>query len=78
MRFFSLIFTIYLAMLGLTYGTYASLCSVQAEFFRLLFCFLLAAPGLHCCLWAFSSCSEQGLLFIAVCRFIIVVASLVV
>ena len=22
----------------------------------------LAAQGLHCCLWAFSSCGEQGLL----------------
>ena len=26
----------------------------------------LAALGLHCCTWAFSSCGEQGLLFIAV------------
>ena len=40
--------------------------------------FLLAALGLHCCARAFSSCDEQGLLFIAVHRFLIVVASLVV
>ena len=38
----------------------------------------LAALGLRCCARAFSSCSEQGLLFVAVCRFLIVVASLVV
>ena len=31
-------------------------------FFRCFFFFFfnLAALGLHCCLWAFSSCSEQG------------------
>ena len=38
----------------------------------------MAALGLHCCVQAFSSCSEQGLLFIAVCGLLIVVASLVV
>ena len=26
----------------------------------------MAVLGLHCCAWAFSSCSEQGLLFVAV------------
>ena len=36
----------------------------------------MTALGLHCCAWAFSSCDEQGLLFIAVCRLLIVVASL--
>ena len=36
----------------------------------------MAALGLCCCAWAFSSCSEQGLLFVAVCRLLIVVASL--
>ena len=40
--------------------------------------FFLAALGLHCCAWAFSSCGERGLLFIAAHRFLIVVASLVV
>ena len=34
--------------------------------------------GLHCCVWAFSSCSEQGLLFVAVHGLLIAVASLVV
>ena len=37
----------------------------------------LAVLSLHCCIWAFSSCSEWGLLFIAVLRFLIAVASLV-
>ena len=37
----------------------------------------MAALGLHCCVWAFSSCSERGLLLVTVCRLLIVVASLV-
>ena len=37
----------------------------------------LAALGLHCCEWAFSSCGEQGLLFIVVHGLLIAVASLV-
>ena len=37
----------------------------------------LASLGLHCCTWAFSSCSEWGLLFIAMHRLLITVASLV-
>ena len=31
-----------------------------------LFILFLAALGLRCCAWAFSSCGEQGLLFVAV------------
>ena len=31
-----------------------------------LFCLFLAALGLRCCTRAFSSCGEQGLLFVAV------------
>ena len=38
----------------------------------------LAALGLHCCTWAFSSCGERGLLFIAMYGLLIAVASLVV
>ena len=41
------------------------------------FFFFLAALGLRCCVWAFSSCSEQGLLCVKVCRLLIAVASLV-
>ena len=44
-----------------------------------LFIYLfLAALGLHCCMWAFSSCSERGLLFVVVRGLLIAVASLVV
>ena len=38
----------------------------------------LAVLGLHCCAWAFSSCGEWGLVFVAVHGLLIVVASLVV
>ena len=38
----------------------------------------LAVLGLHCCMRAFSSCGEQGLLFVAVRGLLIAVASLVV
>ena len=37
----------------------------------------LAALGLRCCAWASSSCGEQGLLFVAVRRLLIAVASVV-
>ena len=47
--------------------------------FVYLFTYLfLAALGLHCCTQAFSSPGEQGLLFVAVHRLLIAVASLVV
>ena len=45
---------------------------------RILFIyFSLAVLGLHCCTQAFCSCGEQGLLFVAVHRLLIAVASLV-
>ena len=48
-------------------------------FILLIYLFLfLAALGLRCCTWAFSSCSERGLLFIVVSGLPIAVASLVV
>ena len=43
-------------------------------FFNYLF---LAALGLCCCVWAFSSCGERGLLVIVVHVLLIAVASLV-
>ena len=43
----------------------------------LLFILFLAALGLRCCVQDFSGCGEQGLLFVAVCGLLIVVASLV-
>ena len=45
-------------------------------FFLIIFKFL-AALGLCCCVWAFSRCGEQGLLFLAVRELLIAVASLV-
>ena len=43
-----------------------------------LFLFLfLVELGLCCCARAFSGCGERGLLFIAVCRLLIAVSSLV-
>ena len=47
-------------------------------FFLIFFIYLfLAALGLRCCVQAFSSCSEWGLLFVAVHRLLIAVDSLV-
>ena len=43
----------------------------------LLMYLFLAALGLHCCARAFSSCGEQGLLFVAMRGLLIAVASLV-
>ena len=37
----------------------------------------MAALGLHCCAWAFSSCGERQLLFVVACGLLIAVASLV-
>ena len=39
--------------------------------------FFLAVLRLHCCARAFSSCGEQGLLFVSVSGLLIAVASLV-
>ena len=49
-------------------------------FFKInLFIYLfMAALGLCCCAQAFSSCGEQGLLFVVMHRLLIAVASLVV
>ena len=43
-----------------------------------LLIYFLAVLGLGCCARAFSSCGEPGLLFVAVRRLLIAVASLVV
>ena len=40
--------------------------------------FILVALGLHCCVWAFSGCSEWGLLFLVVCGLLIAMASFIV
>ena len=54
---------------------FSFVCSPSVFFFFInLF---LAVLGLRCCTRAFSSCGDQGLLFVAVCGLLIVVASLV-
>ena len=54
------------------------LISVACFFKKFVYLFLfLAALGLRCCTWAFSSYGEQGLLFVVVHRLLIAVASLV-
>ena len=47
-------------------------------FYLFIYLFIWLLLGLRCCARAFSSCSKQGLLFVAVLRLLIVVASLVV
>ena len=46
--------------------------------FILFLILFLAVLGLSCCTRAFSSCGERGLLFVAVRRLLIAVASLIV
>ena len=47
------------------------------NFFLNFIYLFLAALGLRCCAWAFSSCSERGMLFVVVRRLPVAVASLV-
>ena len=44
---------------------------------KFIYLYILAALGFHCWAWAFSSCGEGGLLFVAVCGLLTAVASLV-
>ena len=47
--------------------------------FNFIFIYLfLVALGLHCCVWAFSTCGKRGLLFVVVRRLLVAVAFLVV
>ena len=70
---------------GPSLGTSPALCGFAGEnppadfflIFFIIFYLFLAVLGLRCCTWAFSSCGEWGLLFAAVHRLLIVVASLV-
>ena len=62
----------FLSILDILY----SLVAIFFKFIYLIYLFL-AALGLRCCVQAFSSCGKQGLLFVVVCRLLIVVASLV-
>ena len=51
--------------------------SILKKLLTIYFLIYFVALGLCCCVQAFSSCGEQGLLFIMVHRLLIVVASLV-
>ena len=51
--------------------------SLSYSFPLCFFLVFLAALGLHCCARGFSSCGERELLFVAVHRLLIVVASVV-
>ena len=62
---------------GATYTRAFFLIIIFFIMFIYLYLFL-AVLGLCCCAWAFSSCGEQGLLFVAVRGLLIAVASLVV
>ena len=64
----------------LTFCAFLAVHNRHVFFFNKFIYFIylfLAALGLHCCVWAFSSCGERGLLFIVVCGLLIAVASLV-
>ena len=54
-----------------------SFFSFLLNLFILFYYYFLAALGLRCCAWAFSSCGERWLLFVVVCRLLTAVASLV-
>ena len=61
---------------------YIFLGEVSDQIFRLIFfknsnTFFFFLFGLRCCVWAFSSCGERGLLFVAVHGLLIAVGSLV-
>ena len=66
-------------LLNVKYGRTDFILFCFILFYCILFHFILflAALGLRCCVWAFSSCGERGLLFIAVRGLPIVVVSLV-
>ena len=53
------------------------MCITISFFINLFYLFIFAALGLHCCVRAFSSRSERGLLLVAVHVLLIAVASLV-
>ena len=68
-------FSIYIFLVGVLFFSVL----FKKNFFYvvyIIYLFILAALGLHCCMWAFSSCGELGLLFDVVRQLLIVVASL--
>ena len=62
-------------LLGLMLGAFHVLLFFFNKFIFFIYLFLVVL-GLRCCTWAFSSCGEWGLLFIAVRGLLIAVSSL--
>ena len=58
------------------YAHYLTLRAPLHSFIHSFIHLFMAALGLRCCAWAFSSCSKRGLLFVVVRRLLIAVASL--
>ena len=77
--FFFLIFLLisYQTCLSKLFPHILCLCTLFLYTFIYLYFSFLAALGLCCCVQAFSSCGEQGPLFVAVRRLLTAVASLV-
>ena len=63
-------------VLGMIYQMYLRNTSNKISFFEKNYLFLTVL-GLCCFAWVFSSCGNQGLLFVAVLGLLVVVASLV-
>ena len=78
-----LVFVLYIckyaafAIITLLFPTYYIINNLKNYYIVFKFFKFLAALGLRCYTQALSSCSERGLLFVAVRRLLIVVASLV-
>ena len=64
-----------LVLCNVGFFCFVFVCFLKKYLFIYLF---LAALGLRCCEWAFSSCCELGLLFVVVHELLIEMASLVV
>ena len=56
----------------ITFQKSVSIHSFFYIYIYLFICLFLAALGLRCCVWAFSSCGERGLLFVEVHGLLIV------
>ena len=57
---------------SVTFSVKSSLDNLLICYSNVFFLFIVTALGPCCCVWAFSSCSEQGFLFIVVLRLLIV------
>ena len=60
-------------LVGNLYIFFEKCLSISVAQFKKIICLFLVMMGLHCFVWALSSCGEWGLLFVVVCGFLIVV-----